>query len=458
MIRTDSRKVKPGDTFIALKGISSNGDEYIESAIANGAAKIVCTEGTYSVETINVPDTRKYLEQALEEEYGDVISRMTLIGLTGTNGKTSTCYFISEALNALGRKCAYIGTIGFYMGEKVCSLPNTSVDLCHLYELLLTAHENGYDTVALEASSQGLDMGRFNTISFDVAAFTNLTEDHLDYHKTFEAYALCKQMLFKKLKDGGTTILNTDDPYYSYFLPGENGLKSGRLITFGTGECDFRILDVDVQDVTTLKFSAYGREYTVETDMIGMHNMYNLVTCIACLYAIGISMDEILNVIPQVHLPAGRMERYRYGSNTVFVDFAHTPDAFEKIYEAVAPLKNGRIYTIFGCTGSREREKRPVMTRLALENSDYVIISSDDLHFENPDSITADMLEGNEKFINYEVNYDRPTAIRKAMSMMKDKDILFLLGLGHQDSIDINGKAVHHSDREVVLQVISEGK
>lgn len=454
MIRTDSRKIQPGDTFVALDGISSNGADYIDSAIEKGASRIVCREGSYSVETINVPDPRKYLEGMLEEAYGDIISKMTLIGVTGTNGKTSTCYFISEALNLLGIKCAYIGTIGFYMGEKVSSLPNTSVDICHLYELLLKAHENGYDHVALEASSQGLDLDRFNTISFDVAAFTNLTEDHLDYHKTFEAYALCKKRLFESLKDGGTTVLNTDDPYYTYFLP-EAG---GKLITYGKGDTDFRIINIENGDVTKLAFSAYGREYSIETDIIGEYNMYNLMTCMACMYAVGIPMEDIVRVIPQIKLPAGRMERYRYGTNTIFIDYAHTPDAFEKVYETIKPLKPENIYTVFGCTGNREREKRPKMTRIALENSDFAFITSDDLYYDTPESITADMLKGNEDLNNYEVDYDRASAIRKAVKRMKDRDVCLLFGLGHQQTINVCGKPVRHSDQETVLGLIAEGR
>ena len=452
MIRTDSRKIQPGDTFVALDGISSNGSQYIGSAIEKGAVKIVCREGSYSVETINVPDPRKYLEGMLKEAYGSIISQMTLIGVTGTNGKTSTCYFISEALNALGRKCAYIGTIGFYMGEKVCDLPNTSVDICHLYELLLTAHEKGFDTVALEASSQGLDLGRFNTISFDVAAFTNLTEDHLDYHKTFDEYARCKRMLFDKLKDGGTAVLNTDDPYHTRFIPSEGR----KLITFGTGDTDIKITGIESGDVTALSFNAFGKEYHVKTEIMGEYNMYNLLTCMGCLCAIGISPDDICKEISDVQLPPGRMERYKYKTNTVIIDYAHTPDAFAKVYEAIIPLRPEHIITVFGCTGDREREKRPKMTRMALENSDFVFITSDDLHHDTPESITADMLKGNEDLSNYEVDYDRESAERKALKMLKERDVLLLLGLGHQDTISVGDTFIHHSDAEVLHRFMEE--
>ena len=452
MIRTDSRKVQPGDTFVALSGVGSNGADYIDSAIANGAVRIVCSEGTYDVETINTPDTRKYLEELLVSEYGDIVSQMKLIGVTGTNGKTSTCYMISRMLTRLGYKCAYIGTIGFYLGEKVCSLPNTSVDICHLYELLLQAHEAGYDYVALEASSQGLDKDRLNTINFDVAAFTNLTEEHLDYHKTFESYALCKQRLFKQLKSGAASVINIDDQYYRYFLP-EDGKG---LITYGFGESDFQILDFSGTKETTLRFKAYGKEYTVTTDMIGVHNMYNLITCMACINALGIPMDDIVGAVDAAELPEGRMEVYNYKNSRILIDYAHTPDGFEKIFSTIKALKPNKIYSIFGCCGERERGKRPKMTRIALENSDHLIISSDDLFNEEPEHILKDMLEGNEAMTNYEICMDRPAAIRKAMAMLGDGDFLLLLGLGHQQTINVKGVDIHHNDKEIMLEVMAE--
>ena len=200
-IKSDSRKVKEGDIFIAL---SRDGHDYIEKAINNGAKKIIVEEDNdYDIDTLVVPDTREYLNNYLKEHYAKFFDDMTIIGITGTNGKTTTAFLTYEALNHLGYKCAYIGTIGFYQDKKVCDLPNTCPDICDMYELIIDSYEKGYKYIVLEASSQGIAYGRLENIVFDYAIFTNLTMDHLDYHITMENYALAKQQLFKQLKKEG---------------------------------------------------------------------------------------------------------------------------------------------------------------------------------------------------------------------------------------------------------------
>ena len=218
-IRSDSRKVKPGDIFVAFKGISSNGSQYIEDAIKNGASKLIVEEdGDYSIPYEVVSDSRKYLENYLVSNYNKYLDEMTLIGITGTNGKTTTAFLLYDALNKLGCKCAYMGTIGFYLDEKVYSLPNTSPDVTEVYDMIITAYDAGYRYMTLEISSHGLDMKRLEGINFDYVVFTNLTQDHLDYHKTMGNYALAKQKLFTRLKANGKAIVNADDKYKEYFL------------------------------------------------------------------------------------------------------------------------------------------------------------------------------------------------------------------------------------------------
>ena len=263
-IKTDSRKVVPGDTFVALPGISSDGHDYIDVAIKNGATKIIAEHGSYSVETVIVSDTRTYLNQLLEQEYGYIIDEMKIVGITGTNGKTTSCYLTYQILNNLGIKCAYIGTIGFYLKDKIRNLPNTSVDIADLYGLLVEVYENGYKYVCLEVSSQGLAMNRFETIKFDVAVFTNLTQDHLDYHKTMEKYCLAKQQLFKKLKSGGIAIVNSDDKYKDYFL-----LKQNRNVTFGSNG-DYKIVSTKFSSkISLLEYSYNNKNYIVKTHLLG---------------------------------------------------------------------------------------------------------------------------------------------------------------------------------------------
>ena len=199
-IKSDSRKVKPGDIFVALRGINSDGHDYIKSAIANGASKIIASEGSYSVDTKIVDDTRDYLNKYLYNNYHSIIDEMKIIGITGTNGKTTSAFLLYEALNKLNYKCAYVGTIGFYLDKKVVDLPNTNCDICDMYDMIVTAYDKGYRYIVLEVSSQGVAYGRIETLAFDYAVFTNLTREHLDYHKTMNNYALAKQQLFKQLK------------------------------------------------------------------------------------------------------------------------------------------------------------------------------------------------------------------------------------------------------------------
>ena len=451
MIRTDSRKVMPGDTFVALDGHRSNGSEYIDKAIANGAARIVCRKGDFPVETVHAEDTRKWLEENLEAEYGDIISQMRIVGVTGTNGKTSTCYFFYSAMNMLGIKCAYLGTIGFFMDGKVRDLPNTSVDICDLYEYLLEAHDKGYDTVALEASSQGLDMGRLNTISFDAAVFTNLTEDHIDYHKTFEQYALAKQLLFKKLKKTGAAIVNENDKYKDYFL-----LEENNNLTFGFGRGDYNIEEYRFEEGhTDFRFSFEGKAYDARINMLGTYNIQNIICMIAMMHHLGVEFEDILRVLPDIEMPVGRYNIFMYGTNRVIVDYSHTPDAMEKIIDSVKGITKGNIYAVFGCPGSRDRVKRPMMLDIALSNCKYCIITVDDLNDEFAASILNDMFEGNTK-TNYETILNRKRAIHRGFELLEDNDTLLVLGKGHEDFIKVGTLKVPHNDVQVVTEYIEK--
>lgn len=450
MIRTDSRKVMPGDTFVALRGISSDGHDYIEKAIENGAVKIIAEEGNYSVETEIVEDSRKHLEKLLFEEYSNILNEMTIIGVTGTNGKTTSCYLIYQALNKLNIPCSYIGTIGYYLDKKVKSLPNTSVDLADLYELLIDSYKRGYKHVALEVSSQGLAYGRFNGVIFDIAAFTNLTQDHLDFHHTMKGYALAKQQLFKQLKNHGKALINSDDEYKdNYMLMGNNN------ITYGIDSGDYQITTFKTyNDQMTFNYSFAKDNYTLKTELVGEYNLYNLLLTISILHELGVNLDEINSVIPLLQSPPGRMDKINYNDNLIIIDYAHTPDAINNVINSVKEFTEGNIYVVFGCTGDRDKTKRPVMTKLVLENSKKAIITVDDPHNEEPNLIVKDMLDGIE-FNNYEIELDRGKAIEKAIALLDKNDTLLILGKGHEDAIIVGNKRVPFNDKEKVLEVIN---
>lgn len=446
-IKSDSRKVKKGDIFVALKGISSDGDKYIDSAIINGASKIIVdNDKKYSVETIKVEDTRKYLNEYLKSNYNKYLDEMNIIGLTGTNGKTTTCFLIYQALNKLGMKCAYIGTIGFYLDKKVCNLPNTSPDVCEMYDMITTAYENGYRNIVMEVSSQGLAMGRLENIKFNYAVFTNLTQDHLDYHKTMENYALAKQKLFYSLKDNGIGILNSDDEYKKYF-------EIGNIIDYGFSAKDYKIEDYNLGYKTSFNLNIKGNTYTFNSKLIGKYNIYNLVCAISVLNEMNIDINKIIDVVSTISAPPGRMDIVNYKNNLIIVDYAHTPDAMQNIYDTINEIKQGNIYTVFGCTGDRDRTKRPIMMDIACSNSKLSIITSDDLHDEEFDHILNDILENNTK-LNYDVIKDRGKAIEKGISLLKDKDILLILGKGHEEFIIVKDKKIPFNDKKTVENLL----
>ncbi len=451
-IKTDSRKVVDGDTFVALPGISSDGHDYIETAIENGATKIIAQHGEYKVPTVIVPDTRVYLNDLLKQEYGYVINDMKIIGITGTNGKTTSCFLTYQILNKLGIKCAYIGTIGFYLKDKVRNLPNTSVDIADLYGLLVEAYENDYKYVCLEVSSQGLSMDRFKTISFDIAAFTNLTQDHLDYHKTMNNYCLAKQQLFKQLKKDGKAIINADDKYKDYYL-----LKDNNNITFGLNG-DYKIDDLKFTNkYSVLEYSYQNKNYQIKTNLIGEYNIYNLLTAIVICHELGLDLNKINSVLDNLNMPSGRMERIDYNNNLIIVDYAHTPDAISNIIKTIKPICKGNLYVTFGCTGSRDKTKRPIMTNIVLENVTKAIITIDDPHDEDPSDIVKDMLNGI-TFNNYEVCLDRKKAIHKGINLLKDNDILLILGKGHEEFIIFKDKKIPFNDKKEVLAYIEYKK
>lgn len=442
MIKCDSRKVKSGDTFIALKGINDDGHKYVMDAIKNGASKVIVEYGEYPVDTVIVDNTREYLNKYLYDNYYNDIKDLKIIGVTGTNGKTTTCYLLYQALNMLNIKCAYIGTLGFYNLEYHHTLNNTTPDILDIYEMLLYCKNNNYKYVAMEVSSQGLAYNRLDSILFDYAVFTNLTIDHLDFHKTMDNYVYEKQKLFKKLKPNGIKIVNNDDEYKDYF-------KDNTTITYGFSNSDYTINDY-TSNLDKTKFKINNIEYT--TNLIGKHNVYNISIVIIILNILKIDNNKIIEIVSKLKHAIGRMDTIKYRDNLIIIDYAHTPDAVEKIIKSVTYLGNN-VITLIGCGGNRDKTKRPIMGNIATKLSDYVIFTSDNPRDENPLDIINDIIQNVDTF-NYEIEENREKAIKKGIQKLKKNDILLLLGKGHEDYQIINGHKDHFSDIEVVLRNI----
>lgn len=448
-IKTDSRKVVKGDTFIALKGNTVDGHDFIDSAIKNGAEKIICEHGKYDVDTINVSDTHEYLKNYLVNNYSKEFEDLKLIGVTGTSGKTTTCFLTYQILNKLGIKTCYIGTIGCYIDNDVVELSNTTPDILELYNLLLTAKEKGCKVIVMEVSSHSLAEERIKGLKFDVCAFTNLSQDHLDYHKTMEEYCKCKAKIVNYLKDKGKIIVNVDDEYSKYFI-------CDKSLSLGINGSNYKIKEFHMENThTDILFNVNNDSYEVRTNLIGKFNVYNYLTSLALINNLGISVNDIINVTDSIHAPVGRAQIIKVGTSIAVIDYAHKPDAVSKIIPLFREVTKGKIITIIGCGGDRDPMKRPIMGNIATSLSDYVILTNDNPRTEDEKLIMKDILEGITTD-NYEVIYDRKDAIKKGISMLKDNDCLLILGKGHEDYQIIGRTKIHLSDYEEVIKNINK--
>lgn len=440
-IKIDSRKVIKGDTFIALRGINNDGHKYVMDAIENGATTVIVEEGEYSVNTIVVKDTKEYLKEYLENNYYDEIKKLKLIGMTGTNGKTTTCYLIYQALNKINKKCAYIGTLGFYLTDEKRILSNTTPNLYEIYEMLLECVNKNYEYVVMEVSSQGLSMGRVDTLVFDYVIFSNLTQDHLDYHGTIENYVLEKQKLFK-MTNNSLAFINSDDEYKDYFI------LDNKNITYGKTSNDYKISDIK----STIKGSSFKlNDEKYFTKLIGEYNVYNITVVILLLKLLDI--ENIEEIISNLDSPNGRMDIINYKDNVIIIDYAHTPDAVEKIITNVSKLNHNRIITLIGCGGNRDKTKRSIMGDIATKYSDRVVFTSDNPRYEKPKKILKDIVCKLDKK-NYKIIVNREKAIKKSIQMLSKNDILLLLGKGHEDYQIIKDKKIPFSDKEKVMKYL----
>ncbi len=443
-LKSDSRKVKPGDTFIAIKNVERDGHDYIESAIKNGATKIICEHGTYSVETVIVENTREYLNNYLYKNYYPLFRDIKLIGVTGTNGKTTTCYLVYQLLNLFNRKTAYIGTIGFYCGEEKRELNNTTPDVDLLYSMFLEAKEKNCEYIVMEVSSHALDKNRLFGLEFDEVAFTNLTQDHLDYHGTLEKYRDAKKILFTKTRNDKIAIINSDDSYYKSFM-----LEENKNITYGkNGDLSFKDIILSNQG-SKFSFNYNNCDYNISTDLVGAFNIYNYLASLLLVVNLGFDIDSVIKLSAKLSHPPGRMEKIKYKTNSIFVDYAHTPDAVSNVIKSTLEYRKGKVITIIGCGGDRDKTKRPIMGKIATELSDYVIFTNDNPRTEDEKEIMKDILSGVSKN-NYEVNHNRKDAIHRGLDMLEENDILLILGKGHEDYQIIGKEKIHFSDKEIV--------
>ena len=466
-VQYDSRKIQRGDCFVAIKGTASDGHSFIQSAMNRGAKVVVLQDDTMLPDALCmhagvikavVPDSRKALALMSANYFDHPSKKLKFVGITGTNGKTTTSHLVKSILEAGGEKAGLVGTIEYKIGEQIIPATHTTPESLELNELFATMVENHCTSVSMEVSSHALDQFRVYGLEFDVAVFTNLTQDHLDYHVTMENYFEAKKNLFKYLKPSGCAVINYDDRWGAQLL---SSIKV-KKISYGINiSADIFAKEVKLSiDGTTFIVSNSICECTVSTPLIGTFNVYNVLAAYTTGMALGLSQEQILDGIKNLKNVRGRFERIASPAGwTAVIDYAHTPDALENCLRTihdVLPQKNsGRIMTVFGAGGDRDKTKRPIMGRIASEYSDLVIVTSDNPRTEPPETIIDDVMQGITRQASVLREVDRERAIEYAIHNARYGDVILIAGKGHEDYQIIGKEKKHFSDREIVENLLT---
>lgn len=455
-LRADSLSIRPGEAFIALKGSVTDGHEYINDAVDAGASVVICRQGGCILNShataVEVPDTKSALGKLLPLLYPEA-RRLRLMGITGTNGKTTTTYLLESVLKAAGRDPGVIGTINMRYHDVVVASSVTTPGPLDLFEQLHAMAQDGADTCIMEVSSHSLDQDRVMGLMFDCGVFTNLSQDHLDYHKDMEAYFHAKRKLFDNYLKG-TAVINADDPFGQRLIS-----DFPDCITYGRW-CDALVRTRSVEHTSggmRLELSSPVGVLRLNTRLVGDVNAYNIMACVGASLASGIDKRAVVAGIESLAGVPGRMEpvENRFGL-TILVDFAHTPDALKNALASARSLAGGRLISIFGCGGNRDRAKRPVMGSIAEGTSDIVIVTSDNPRKEDPKAIIEDILDGIEDRSKVMVEPDRSRAIRLGITLMKPDDCLLIAGKGHETYQIIGAEKRPFDDRTCVTQCLEE--
>jgi UDP-N-acetylmuramoyl-L-alanyl-D-glutamate--2,6-diaminopimelate ligase len=460
-ISSDSRKVTGDGMFVAVRGEGRDGHDFMDDAVNRGAAAIISEKEDVAVETdhvtvILVNDSRDALAFVSSRFYGSPSESLEVIGITGTNGKTTTSYLIRKVLERWGKRTGLTGTIRNIVGDSVIDANFTTPEPMQYQELLAKMKRQGCEFVVSEISSHALSQKRVYHTRFARAVFTNLSRDHLDYHESMENYLEAKKKLFTDLLDrSGIAILNADD----ICMPDIRKDIQQRIITYGI-ESDADVMARDfVQDFEGMSFALiyHGSEYRVTTKMIGMPNAYNILAAVATSISLDVPMDVIVRAISETANVDGRFETVLSPNGVLYVvDYAHTPDALDKLLETVQSLPHQKIITVFGCGGNRDRGKRPLMGRIASDRSDYVVVTSDNPRYEEPEAIIKDTLEGMHG--EYVAITEREDAIHKAVSVARKGDVVVVAGKGHENYQDIKGIRHPMSDKEIIVRATGKSE
>lgn len=458
-IAYDSRAVQEGDVYFALTGENFDGAQFIPDAIKRGCSAVVSSENdnSFEVPSLTTPDTRLALAFASSAFYGNPSRKLKLIGITGTNGKTSVAHILRYMLQSAGCKTAILGTVGHDYGTGIEKSTLTTPEAPELNRFLRKAVDEGSSHAVMEVSSHSLALKRVRGLDFDVAVFTNLTHDHLDYHKNFESYRNAKGMFFKELKKSACAVINIDDEASNYM----STMTAANVVTFSISDssADYQALSHSYSDRgMEISLSIPRGTVNIESPLSGEFNVYNLLAAFSAVEALGVKGDHAIEDLTELSQIPGRFEKIESDADfTIIVDYAHTPDALENTMLAAKELisTNSRLITLFGCGGDRDVEKRPVMGRLASSLSDLVIVTSDNPRSESPESIISGITQGMDKE-NFKPIEDRRSAITYALSEAKSGDVVLVAGKGHEDYQEINGVRKPFSDKEIIKEILGE--
>ena len=462
-IAYDSRRVQRNGLFVALRGEKNDGHEFIGQAIENGASVIVAEreEKNPRATCLLVENTRPALADLAATFYGLPARRLKLAAVTGTNGKTTTTFLIKHICEKAGLRCGLIGTVRYEIGERVLPAARTTPESLDLQELLAQIANAGCRAAAMEVSSHALTQERVRGLEWDVAVFTNLTQDHLDYHGTMENYFESKAKLFVQLarqqkKRKPVAVVNMDDHYGEQLL--DKIGKKISVITFGMGvRADFRASNYRMEfGGTSYQLDARGKSYLVRLPLIGRFNVANSMAALAAANALGLNLREAVLSLGKSPQVPGRLEMVPAKRKfQVFVDYAHTPDALLNVLKTLRQLEPGRLIVVFGCGGDRDRQKRPLMGRIADQNADYSIITSDNPRKEDPDAIISEIEKGFGSD-RYEKVAGRAEAIARAIALAQPRDIILIAGKGHETYQEFVDHTVPFDDIQVARRAIED--
>ena len=463
-ITSDSRRARPHVAFAAYPGTHRDGRAFIADAIACGAAAIVWEargfewDAGWSVPQAAVTELRASVGAIASAVYGHPSRALWMVGVTGTNGKTSCAHWTAQALRSCGRRPAVIGTLGNGFVDALAASDNTTPDACLTHELLAQWLREGADSVAMEVSSHGLDQGRVNGVAFDVALFTNLTRDHLDYHVTMAAYGEAKARLVG-WPGLHAAVVNADDPFGRRLIAHARAQRR-TVITYGSDDADIAAQGIDMSGARmTIRVRTPQGEGVLATALAGAFNVQNLLGVLGVLLASRIELRDALAALANVTAPPGRMERLGGAPDPlVIVDYAHSPDALAKVLAALRPAvrTGGRLICVFGAGGDRDRGKRAPMGAVAGRLADRVIVTSDNPRGEDPRAIADEIVDGLRPLAtSWSVELDRASAIEHALALAHEGDVVVIAGKGHEDYQETNGERVPFSDRRSVAAALA---